>query len=86
MSASKNILIIGGTGLIGEHISNAIVASRQHFDRIALFGKSQNRETTSGFIRHSLTLPQYVSTPLSSFKRIPTRTLLSSSTLNKNHK
>jgi uncharacterized protein YbjT (DUF2867 family) len=40
MSASKNILIIGGTGLIGEHISNAIVASRQHFDRIALFGKS----------------------------------------------
>ena len=39
MPASQNILIIGGTGLIGEHISNAIVASRQHFGRIALFGK-----------------------------------------------
>lgn len=34
---TKNILIFGGTGLIGEHISNAIVANKQHFDRIALF-------------------------------------------------
>lgn len=36
-TVTKNILIFGGTGLIGEHISNAIVANKQHFNRIALF-------------------------------------------------
>lgn len=59
MSTSQNILIIGGTGLIGEHISNAIVASRQHFARIALFGKFHNRHTIS-LVRYLLTFSQYV--------------------------
>ena len=59
MSTSQNILIIGGTGLIGEHISNAIVASRQHFVRIALFGKFYDRYTI-GLVRHLLTFSQYV--------------------------
>lgn len=36
-TVTKNILIFGGTGLIGEHISNAIVANKQLFNRIALF-------------------------------------------------
>jgi uncharacterized protein YbjT (DUF2867 family) len=50
MPASKNILIIGGTGLIGEHISNAIVASRQHFSRIALFTSANTLFTKSSFV------------------------------------
>lgn len=50
MSASKNILIIGGTGLIGEHISKAIVSSRQHFGRIALFTSANTIFTKSAFV------------------------------------
>ena len=50
MSASQNVLIIGGTGLIGEHISNAIVASRQHFGRIALFTSANTLFTKSSFV------------------------------------
>lgn len=50
MATSTNILIIGGTGLIGEHISNAIVASRQHFNRIALFTSANTIFTKSAFV------------------------------------
>jgi nucleoside-diphosphate-sugar epimerase len=34
---TKNILIFGATGLIGEHITNAIVESKADFGRIAVF-------------------------------------------------
>ena len=50
MSASNNILIIGGTGLIGEHISNAIVSLRQHFNRIALFTSANTVFTKADFV------------------------------------
>jgi nucleoside-diphosphate-sugar epimerase len=50
MTTSENILIIGGTGLIGEHISNAIVAARQHFNRIALFTSANTVFTKSAFV------------------------------------
>ena len=36
-SVTKNILIFGATGLIGEHITNAIVESSSKFGRIAIF-------------------------------------------------
>lgn len=50
MTTKPNILIIGGTGLIGEHISNAIVASREHFDRIALFTSANTVFTKAAFV------------------------------------
>lgn len=50
MSTSKNILILGGTGLIGEHISSAILSSRQHFSRIALFTSANTLFTKSSFV------------------------------------
>lgn len=50
MTTTSNILIIGGTGLIGEHISNAIVAARQHFNRIALFTSANTIFTKSAFV------------------------------------
>jgi nucleoside-diphosphate-sugar epimerase len=50
MAVSQNILIIGGTGLIGEHISNAIVASREHFKRIALFTSANTIFTKAAFV------------------------------------
>jgi uncharacterized protein YbjT (DUF2867 family) len=50
MAVSENILIIGGTGLIGEHISNAIVASREHFKRIALFTSANTIFTKAAFV------------------------------------
>jgi nucleoside-diphosphate-sugar epimerase len=50
MAVSENILIIGGTGLIGEHISNAIVASREHFQRIALFTSANTIFTKAAFV------------------------------------
>ena len=50
MAVSENILIIGGTGLIGEHISNAVVASREHFKRIALFTSANTIFTKAAFV------------------------------------
>ncbi|KAM0713681.1 hypothetical protein Q7P37_010643 [Cladosporium fusiforme] len=50
MATKSNILIIGGTGLIGEYISNAIVASRQHFNRIALFTSANTVFTKAAFV------------------------------------
>lgn len=50
MTTSSNILIIGGTGLIGEYISNAIVASRQHFNRIGLFTSANTVFTKAAFV------------------------------------
>lgn len=47
---TKNILIFGGTGLIGEHISRAIVANKQHFERIALFTSTNTLWTKSDHI------------------------------------
>ena len=47
----SNILIIGGTGLIGEHISNAIVSARHHnFNRIGLFTSTNTLFTKADFI------------------------------------
>lgn len=37
VTPTKNILIFGATGLIGEHITNAIVESSADFGRIAIF-------------------------------------------------
>lgn len=50
MATTQNILIVGGTGLIGEHISNAIVAAREHFGRIALFTSTNTVFTKSDFV------------------------------------
>jgi FlaA1/EpsC-like NDP-sugar epimerase len=36
-TTTKNILIFGATGSIGEYITNAIVAKKSHFDRVAVF-------------------------------------------------
>jgi uncharacterized protein YbjT (DUF2867 family) len=33
---SKNLLLIGATGLIGKYILKAIVSSKSNFDRIAI--------------------------------------------------
>lgn len=48
----SNILIIGGTGLIGEHISNAIVSARHaaNFSRIGLFTSTNTLFTKADFI------------------------------------
>lgn len=35
--ATKNILIFGATGLIGTHITNAVVASKAHWNSISVF-------------------------------------------------
>ena len=37
MAKTKNILIFGATGLIGHHITNAIVENNYRFDRIVVF-------------------------------------------------
>lgn len=34
---TKNIIIFGGTGVIGKYITSAILASKESFDRVALF-------------------------------------------------
>jgi len=49
-AATRNILVFGATGLIGEHISSAIVANKQHFDRIALFTSTNTLWTKSDHI------------------------------------
>ena len=46
----SNILIIGGTGLVGEHISNAIVSARHNFNRIGLFTSTNTLFTKADFI------------------------------------
>ena len=37
MTTTKNILIFGATGLVGEHIADAIVASKAEFGKISVF-------------------------------------------------
>lgn len=37
MSASKNILVFGGTGVIGQYITQALLDSKSSFGRIAIF-------------------------------------------------
>ncbi|KAK3670930.1 hypothetical protein LTR78_009208 [Recurvomyces mirabilis] len=37
MTTTKNILIFGATGLIGEHITQAILDQKSHFDRIGIY-------------------------------------------------
>jgi len=44
-SKTKNILIFGATGLIGTHITNAIVRSKADFGRIAIFTSPNTIET-----------------------------------------
>ena len=46
-SRTKNILIFGATGLIGTHITKAIVQSKAHFGRIAVFTSQNTIETKS---------------------------------------
>lgn len=36
-ATTKNILIFGATGLIGQHITNAILQNKAEFGRIAVF-------------------------------------------------
>ena len=44
---SKNILIFGATGLIGEHITNAILVNKEKFGRIGVFTSSNTVWTKS---------------------------------------
>lgn len=46
-ATTKNILIFGATGLIGEHITRAIVQSKDSFGRIGIF-TSPNTIRTKG--------------------------------------
>lgn len=36
-ATTKNILIFGGTGLIGQHITDAILRNKDKFSKIAVF-------------------------------------------------
>ena len=44
---TKNILIIGATGLIGTHITNAIINSKSDFGRIAIFTSKNTLQSKS---------------------------------------
>jgi uncharacterized protein YbjT (DUF2867 family) len=45
MAATKNILIFGATGLIGSRISKAILDSKTHWSKIAVFTSPQTVKT-----------------------------------------
>lgn len=47
---TKNILIFGATGLIGQHIANAILANKDKFDRITIFTSSTTISTKANEI------------------------------------
>ena len=49
-AATRNILIIGATGLIGEHITNAIISSAGDFGKIAVFTSPNTVETKPDMI------------------------------------
>ena len=44
---SKNILIFGGTGLIGHHIANAILENNDKFGKVAVFTSNNTFWTKS---------------------------------------
>jgi len=46
-SRTKNILIFGATGLIGEHITEAILDKKENFGKIAVFTSSNTLWTKS---------------------------------------
>ena len=50
MTTPKNILLIGATGAIGKHILNSIVASKSHFQRIAIFTSTNTLNTKADLI------------------------------------
>ncbi|KAF2162047.1 hypothetical protein M409DRAFT_27427 [Zasmidium cellare ATCC 36951] len=52
MATTKSILIFGATGLIGQHITNAILANKDKFDRIAIFTSPNTIWTKSDEIDH----------------------------------
>ena len=45
MASSNNILIFGSTGIIGKYITNAILASKPSFGKIAIFTSPSTKET-----------------------------------------
>ncbi|EME47131.1 hypothetical protein DOTSEDRAFT_41618 [Dothistroma septosporum NZE10] len=49
-ATTKNILIFGGTGLIGHHITNTILNNKDKFGRIAIFTSNNTFSTKSGEI------------------------------------
>lgn len=51
-ATTRNILIFGATGLIGQHITNAILANKDKFDTIAVFTSPNTIWTKSDEIDH----------------------------------
>ncbi|KAK4550489.1 hypothetical protein LTR36_000068 [Oleoguttula mirabilis] len=51
-ASTKNILIFGATGLIGQHITTAILDKKEHFGRIAIFTSENTLSTKSEEIDH----------------------------------
>lgn len=49
---TKNILIFGATGLIGEHITRGILDKKDRFNRIGIFTSSDTVRTKSVEIDH----------------------------------
>lgn len=49
---TRNILIFGATGLIGTHITNAILSKASSFSKIAIFTSSATVETKPKLIEH----------------------------------
>jgi nucleoside-diphosphate-sugar epimerase len=49
--ASKRLLIVGASGLIGSRITNAIVQNKKSFDRIAIFTSPNTVQTKVDFIK-----------------------------------
>ena len=47
---TKNIIIFGATGLIGEHITNAIVSNKADFGRLAIFTSQNTLQSKSDAI------------------------------------
>lgn len=51
-ATTKNILIFGATGLIGEHITKAILNKKDSFGRLGIFTSQNTASTKSEQIDH----------------------------------
>jgi uncharacterized protein YbjT (DUF2867 family) len=51
MSEKQDILVFGGTGVIGQFIVKALLASKDSFGRLAIFTSQNTVETKASFIR-----------------------------------